>query len=163
MSTPGPEAIPDRRETWAQADFEGRARCVISVNGGHALIADEPADLAGGLGGENAGPTPLGYLVAAFAADIPVILARLAREMQISIDAMRARTTIVYNPRGIRGLPGYEPTPHEAISDIWRTTTAAPAALDQLKEQYARRCPVYNILRKSGCRMIDHWHITTSP
>lgn len=111
MSTPSPEAIPEQRETWAQADFEGRARCVISVNGGHTLIADEPADLAGGLGGENAGPTPLGYLAAAFAADIPVILERIAREMQVRIDAMRARTTIVYNPRGIRGLRAMSPHP----------------------------------------------------
>jgi hypothetical protein len=30
IRTPNPETIPERRETWAQADFEGRARCVIS-------------------------------------------------------------------------------------------------------------------------------------
>jgi hypothetical protein len=80
--------------------------------------------------------------------------------MQIEISTMRAKTTIVYNPRGIRGLPGYEPTPHEAVSDIWLTTSAGVEALDELKAQYERRCPVYNILRKSGCRMIDNWHIS---
>ncbi len=161
MTTPHPAAVPERRETWASADFEGRARCTITVKGGHTLIADEPADLAGGVGGDNAGPTPLGYLVAAFAADIPVVLERIAREMHLEIQAMRAKTTIVYNPRGIRGLPGYEPTPHEAISDIWLTTTATSEAIEQLKAQYAQRCPVYNILRKSGCRMIDNWYVDT--
>ena len=159
MTTPSLETIPERREAWAMADFEGRARCVITVKGGHTLITDEPADLAGGLGGDNAGPTPLGYLVAAFAADIPVVLERIAREMQMTISAMRAKTTIVYNPRGIRGLPGYEPTPHEAVSDIWLTTRADAEALAALQAQYEQRCPVYNILRKSGCRMIDNWHI----
>jgi uncharacterized OsmC-like protein len=160
MTTPDPATIPERREAWAVADFEGRARCAITVKGGHTLVTDEPTDLAGGLGGDNAGPTPLGYLVAAFAADIPVVLERIGREMQIEISTMRAKTTIVYNPRGIRGLPGYEPTPHEAVSDIWLTTSAGVEALDELKAQYERRCPVYNILRKSGCRMIDNWHIS---
>lgn len=159
MSTPDPASIPERREAWAEADFEGRARCAITVKGGHTLIADEPADLPGGLGGDNAGPTPLGYLVAAFAADIPVVLERIAREMQIVIDAMRAKATIVYNPRGIRGLTGYEATPYEAVSDIWLTTSVGTEALRELRTQYERRCPVYNILRKSGCQMIDNWHI----
>ena len=76
--------------------------------------------------------------------------------MSLAILAMRAKTTIIYNPRGIRGLPGYEPTPHEAISDIWLTTTAASEAIEQLKAQYTQHCPVYNILRKSGCRMIGN-------
>lgn len=151
--------LPDRREIWAEAVFEGRARCAVEVKGGHSLISDEPAGLAGGLGGENAGPTPLGLVAAGFAADIPVIIARIADEMGIEIAEMSARASIVFDPRGIKGLEGFEPTPFEAVSDIHLTCTAGDAEIEALKAAYIRRCPVYNILRNSGCRMIDNWSV----
>ena len=49
----------------ARADAHREAR----LRRGHVLVSDEPAGFAGGAGGENAGPTPTGFLVAAFAAE----------------------------------------------------------------------------------------------
>ena len=74
------EDYPEIRENWAEAVFEGRARCAVTIKSGHTLISDEAPGFAGGAGGTNAGPTPSGLLVAAFAADIPVMLARVHGE-----------------------------------------------------------------------------------
>ncbi|MPY76057.1 MAG: hypothetical protein GEU87_17575 [Alphaproteobacteria bacterium] len=151
--------IPERRENWAEAEFKSGAKIVITLKSGHVLVSDEPAGFAGGAGGENAGPTPTGFLVAAFAADIPVILQRIAREQAISLQSIGARVSIVWNPRGIAGLDGVEPTPFEAVSDIRIRTNASDSEIDALKIAYERRCPLYNLLRKSGCRMIENWRV----
>ena len=157
------DEIPERRENWAEAEFKGGARSVITLKSGHVLVSDDPAGFAGGAGGENAGPTPTGFLVAAFAADIPVILQRIAREQAISLQSIGVRVSIAWNPRGIAGLDGVEPTPFEAVSDIRIRTNASDSEIDALKIAYERRCPLYNLLRKSGCRMIENWRVEKAP
>lgn len=157
------DEIPERRENWAEAEFKSGAKSVITLKSGHVLVSDEPAGFAGGAGGENAGPTPTGFLVAAFAADVPVILQRIAREKAIDLHSIGVRVSIAWNPRGIAGLDGVEPTPFEAVSDIRIRTNASDSEIDALKIAYERRCPLYNLLRKSGCRMIENWRVEKAP
>ena len=158
-----PDDIPARRENWAEAEFKGGAKSVITLKSGHVLVSDEPAGFAGGAGGENAGPTPTGFLVAAFAADIPVILQRIARERAIALHSIRAKVSIAWNPRGIAGLEDVESTPYEAASDIAIVTNASDSEIGALKAAYERRCPIYNLLRKGGCRMVENWRVEKAP
>lgn len=152
--------IPSRRENWATAEFRGGAKSVIALKSGHVLVADEPPGFAGGSGGENAGPTPTGFLVAAFAADIPVVLQRIARERGLDLRDISVRVTIAWNPRVIAEIEDGSPTPFEAVSDIALRTDADAAAVAALKASYLKRCPLYNLLHRSGCRMIENWSIT---
>ena len=150
--------IPERRENWAQAEFIGGAKSVITLRSGHVLVTDEPAGFAGGAGGDNAGPTPTGFLVAAFAADIPTMLNRIARELEVEIHSVRARVQIAWNPRAIAGIaPGVEPIPYEAVTDIWIALSDS-SVLEKMRSEYERRCPLYNLFRKAGCRMVERWH-----
>lgn len=126
------------------------------------LVADEPAGFAGGTGGENTGPTPTGFLVAAFAADIAAVLNRIARELGIEIVFLRARVQIAWNPRAIAGAPGLDPVPFEAVSDISLDVTGDMAAVERMKQAYSQRCPLYNLFRKAGCRMVDNWHLRSA-
>lgn len=159
MTAPSFDHLPARRENWAEAEFKGKAKSVITLRDGHVMIADEPPGFVGGFGGENAGPTPTGYLAAAFAADIPAMLNRIARELGFEIAALRARVQFAWNPRGIAGAEGIAPTPFEAISDIWLTAAADAAAIDRMKSAYEQRCPLHNLFSKAGCRMQDNWHV----
>ena len=150
--------IPERRENWAVAEFAGGAKSVLTLRSGHVLVADEPAGFPGGAGGENVGPTPTGFLVAAFAADIPAMLNRIARELGVEIKSLRARVQIAWNPRAIAGIaPGVEPVPYEAVTDIWISLSDA-TALETMRSAYEQRCPLYNLFRKAGCNMIERWH-----
>jgi hypothetical protein len=149
--------IPNRRENWAEAAFQGGAKSIVTLRSGHVLVADEPPGFAGGTGGENAGPTPTGYLCAAFAADIPSMLNRIAREMNIEIVSLRARVQIAWNPRMIAGLEPGDPIPQEAVTDIWISTRGGAA--ESMKAAYEKRCPLHNLFRKAGCRMVDNWHV----
>ncbi len=151
--------IPERRENWAEAVSQGGAKCVITTRSGHVLVSDEPPGFAGGTGGENVGPTPTGLLATAFAADIPVIVRRIARELAIELAGVRARVTIAWNPRGIAGTANISPAPYEAVSEIWLDTNASTAVLAQLQAAYEKRCPLRALFSNSGCRMVDRWHI----
>lgn len=152
-------SIPERRENWAEAVSHGGAKCVIATRSGHVLVSDEPPGFAGGAGGENTGPTPTGLLAAAFAADIPVIVQRIARELAVDLSGVRARVTIAWNPRGIAGEPDVNPAPYEAVSEIWLKTSADAAVLARLQAGYESRCPLRALFRNSGCRMAERWHI----
>src|SRR6188508_1677841 len=125
--------IPERRENWAEAQLVGGAKSIITVKSGHVLVADESPGFAGGLGGENTGPTPTGFLVSALAADIPSMLNRLAREEGVEIKSLRARVQIAWNPRGIAGAEGIEPTPFEALSDIWLESSGDAATIERMR------------------------------
>ena len=150
--------IPERRENWAQAEFIGGAKSVITLRSGHVLVTDEPAGFAGGAGGENAGPTPTGFLVAAFAADIPTMLNRIARELEVEIHSVRARVQIAWNSRAIAGIaPGVELIPYEAVTDIWIALSDS-SVLEKMRGEYERRCPLYNLFRKAGSEMVERWH-----
>jgi hypothetical protein len=153
------DEIPARRENWAEAVSQDGARCVISTRSGHVLVSDEPPGFVGGAGGTNTGPTPTGLLAAAFAADIPVIVRRIAGELAIDVEAIRARVTIAWNPRGIAGAAGISPAPFEAVSEIWLRTGADRPAMARLQAAYESRCPLYALFRNSGCRMTDRWHV----
>jgi len=159
MASANFDHIPERRENWAEAEFKGKAKSVITVRDDHVLISDEPAGFVGGFGGENAGPTPTGYLATAFAADIPAMLNRIARELGFEIIALRARVQFAWNPRGIAGAEGIAPTPFEAVSDIYQVINPDEATIDKMKSDYERRCPLYNLFKKAGCRMVENWHV----
>lgn len=156
MPTPF-QGIPERRENWAEATLQGGAKCHIVTRSGHVLVSDEPPHFPGGAGGENAGPTPTGLLASAFAADIPVVLQRIARELGLRISSVRAKVTIAWNPRGVAGADGVCPAPQEARSEIWLQADQQHL-VNQLRDAYERRCPIYNLFRQSGCRMTDEWH-----
>lgn len=156
------EDYPEIRENWAEATFEGGARCTVIVKSGHTLVSDEAPGFAGGAGGSNAGPTPSGLLVAAFAADIPVMIHRVATEIGLAITSMRAKVSIEYSPRGIAGFAGYTPNMLNAVSDIWVSTVGPDELVEEMKDQYLRRCPLHALFKNSGCSMIENWHIDRS-
>ena len=44
MSSLGFDHIPERRENWAEAEFKGGAKSVVTLRDGHVMIADEPPE-----------------------------------------------------------------------------------------------------------------------
>jgi len=147
--------LPETTENWAEADFKGHAKSVVTVKGGHTLVVDEPKR----LGGTDEGPSPTGYLVSSLAGCTAVILERCAKDAGLEIGSLKVKSTITYSPRGIAGQEGYRSNPSEATSEIWLQIEADPARVEKLKADYARRCPIYNLFQASGCKMTDIWHV----
>ena len=150
-----PKELPETTENWAEADFKGHAKSVVTVKGGHTMVVDEPRR----LGGSDEGPSPTGYLVTSLAGCTAVILERCAKEAKLEIGSLKVKSTIVYSPRGIAGQEGYRSNPSEARSEIWLEVEASDEQVEALKADYFRRCPVYNLFRASGCAMKDVWRV----
>ena len=68
--------------------------------------------------------------MAAFAADVPVMLARIANELDLTIAALRARVAIEFSPRGIAGFADTSRR-RSAVTDVWITTDAPGAIGDE--------------------------------
>jgi len=147
--------LPEATENWAEADFKGHAKSVVTVKGGHTMIVDEPKR----LGGSGAGPSPTGYLVTSLAGCTAVILERCAKDAKLEIESLRVKSTIVYSPRGIAGLEGCKSNPSEAVTEVWLRIPATVGQIEALKVNYLERCPVYNLFKASGCKMTDSWHV----
>lgn len=150
-----PKELPEKTDNWAEADFQGHAKSVVTVKSGHSLIVDEPKR----LGGSDEGPSPTGYLVASLAGCTAVIVERVAKDMKLEIESMRVKSTIVYSPRGIAGQEGYPSHPTEAASEVWLRIDADAEQVEALKADYFRRCPIYNLFKGAGCKMEDTWHV----
>ncbi|MEE9273791.1 MAG: OsmC family protein [bacterium] len=150
-----PKELPETTDNWAEADFKGHAKSIVTTKSGHTIIIDEPQR----LGGSNEGPSPTGYLVASLAGCTAVILERCAKDAKLEIDSLRIKSNIVYSPRGIAGQEGYQAHPTEAHSDVWLEIKASDEQIEALKADYFRRCPVHGLFRASGCKMVDNWHI----
>lgn len=148
-----PKELPEKTENWAEADFKGHAKSIVTVKGGHTMVVDEPKR----LGGSDEGPSPTGYLVTSLAGCTAVILERCAKEAKLDIGSLKVKSTIIYSPRGIAGEEGYDSNPSEAHSEIWLDIDADDAQMEALKADYFRRCPVYNLFKASGCTMRDTW------
>lgn len=110
-------------------------------------------------GGTNSGPAPIEYLMGGFAGCIIVILNLVAKEMQFRFDDLRARAMASIDPRAILGREGFEHF-HWMRLEVWLTTAESAERIEQLKELVHRRCPVHNLMRKSGTPLEERWTIS---
>lgn len=147
--------LPETTDNWAEADFKGHAKSIVTVKGGHTMIVDEPKR----LGGSDEGASPIGYLVTSLVGCTAVILERVMKDAKLEFESLKVKSTIVYSPRGIAGQEGYKSNPSEAVTDVWLKTSATPEQVEAAKADYMKRCPVYNLFAASGCKMTDNWHV----
>ena len=150
-----PKELPEITSNWAEADWKGHQKSVVTTKSGHTVIVDEPR----ALGGSDEGPSPMGYLFTSLAGCTSVIIERVAKDLGIQIDSMKVRAEGFYSPRAIAGEEGYESGPTEVRSDITLKTSASDEEIENLKKEYFKRCPVFNLFRKSNAKMIDNWVI----
>lgn len=150
-----PKEIPETTENWAEADFKGRSKSVMTLMRGYTLVMDEPKH----LGGSGEAPSPMDYLVNSLAGCTAVILERCAKDAKLEIASLKVKSTIVYSPRGIAGQEGYQSNPSEAHSEIWMEIDADDEQIEALKAAYFRRCPVFNLFKAAGCAMRDTWRV----
>ena len=68
-----PKELPEITSNWAEADWKGHQKSVVTTKSGHTVIVDEPR----ALGGSDEGPSPMGYLFTSLAGCTTVIIARV--------------------------------------------------------------------------------------
>lgn len=143
-----PVAVSRARGEWV-SDALSRVR----VRHFDPLIVDEPAAEGGG----DTGPRPTEYLMVAYAGCTAVIAERVAREMAFSYDALQTDLRGALDPRGIEGQPEHDPHIHTVTGWVRVTTREPDERLQRLAGEVERRCPLYQMLVRSGTRVEVNW------
>ncbi len=151
MATTQPDHI---RIMSASGRSRGAARTEIDMRG-LALTIDEPPE----RGGENAGPTPPETLLAALIGCTSRISHKIAEANGIEIHEMSVDVDATFDRRGVN-LEREIDIPFTAIElrvDV--STGADTAAIDALRADLARFCPISKILRQSGTIITETWTV----
>jgi uncharacterized OsmC-like protein len=121
----------------------------------HTLICDEPV----ARGGTDQGAAPVEVLIAALAGCTNVILNRVAEMQGARIEGLSIEARAELDTRGIReGLDLALPIPRvELTLDL--ATDARGEALDSLKTELHKRCPVSRVLREAGVDIVEDWRV----
>ena len=136
------------------AESETHARALITSRDLVSII-DEPLAREG----TNQGFTPTETVLSSLMGCTNVVGHRLAHRMGIVLDHMHIALVCQLDRRGA-ALETEVAVPFVEIHmDVHVKTTASPAQIETLKIELAKFCPIAVMLKASGTRMTETWHI----
>jgi uncharacterized OsmC-like protein len=158
-----------------------KSKCVSTV-GDREVISDTPVD----MGGNDDGPQPVEYLLAALVGCKTATATFVARHMRprlslqsvdFEVEASRDQRGSLYLPMGkhTHARPAkpfsmnmdVEVPPVSRLQSIsgtaWVTTSASQEQVDLLAAEVERRCPVANMVMLSGCKLDIQWIKVSTP
>lgn len=115
---------------------------------GHNIVVDEPPS----LGGDNSGPNPMEYLLAAFSGCVTVMVSIIAKELELEQHGVRwTRLEGGLDLRGLAGEQGAKPYLQTLHGEIQVITPEAQDSekFRSLQEKVGSRCPVLTMFRHS--------------
>jgi uncharacterized OsmC-like protein len=130
------------------------ARTDVSVRDVKTTI-DEPKE----RGGTNQGLTPTETLMASLIACTNVITHKVAEKNGVDIDSMKVRVEAQFDRRGVT-LAEEVAVPFPSITlHIDLVTGADAAAVEKVKRDLHKFCPVSKVLRACGTEVKEEWNV----
>ena len=130
------------------------ARTDINVRGMAVTIDEPPA-----RGGNNDGPTPPETLLAALVGCTSRISHKIAAKIGVDIQDMSVDLEASFDRRGVN-LENEVDIPIIAITlNIDMTTDAPDAAVETIKSDLRKFCPIAKIIRASGTEITEIWTV----
>lgn len=130
------------------------ARTDISVRD-LVMSIDEPL----ARGGTNAGPSPTETMVAALVGCTNVITQRVAEKAGIEIQDMAVKADAQFDRRGVTMAEEISVPFPEIVLTVDVTTDADEAAMETVKTDLQKYCPVSRVFTEAGTKVITHWNI----
>lgn len=125
----------------------------VQVRNLSPVLIDEPRQ----MGGEDAGPNPMEYVLAAFSGCLTVMITQVTHEMGFQLGDLQTTITGTLDPRGMMGTPGVRREFQQVIADVQLQTEEPKERVQQLREQVEARCPVHNLLKDAGVVLSGEW------
>lgn len=130
------------------------ARTDVSVRDLIVTI-DEPPE----RGGTNAGPAPTEAMIAALIGCTNVITHRVASKAGVEIEDMAVKAEAQFDRRGVSLTEEVALPFPEIVLTIDLTTSAGEAAIEVVKADLRKYCPVNKIFSEAGTNVITNWNI----
>ncbi|MCT4778042.1 MULTISPECIES: OsmC family protein [Exiguobacterium] len=135
---------------------EGEATSVkttVHVRDLEPFVVDEPER----LGGTDAGPNPLEYLLGSLSACTTIMIAYVAQDQDFSYDGVTFVTEGTLDPRGFQGVEGVR-TYFEAVHvKIVLDTIESDERIAALQKGVEARCPITNLMHAADVDLTATW------
>lgn len=136
-----------------RGEWAGGVRTDVKIRSFDPIVIDEPAM----LGGSDAGPNPVEYVLAALAGCASVMLAVVAREKGMTYEEARFDLVGTLDVRGLEGVEGVCPFFSVVKGTIKVKTDASDELFQSVVTDIERRCPVYTMMKAAGVKMAICW------
>ena len=110
-------------------------------------------------GGTNLGPAPTETLLAALIGCTNVITHKIAAKNGVRIDALSVDVEAAFDRRGVTLVEEVAVPFPDITMRIDVTTDAEESAIETLKSDLAKFCPVSKVIRQSGTNLNEVWTI----
>lgn len=120
-----------------------------------ALTIDEPTE----RGGTNTGPAPTETLLAALIGCTNTITHKIAAKQGIEIAAMTVDVEATFDRRGVTLVEEIDVPFREVKLLVKLTTDAEDTAIETLKSDLAKFCPVSKVIRQAGTPITEVWTV----
>jgi uncharacterized OsmC-like protein len=129
------------------------AATVVYVRDFEPVISDEPPS----RGGNNAGPSPLEYMLVALCACINISTARMAQKIRFTYHDLESFAEGDLDTRGRKGEVDVPVHYHSVRVKICIKTEESDERLQRLAELVARYCPVDSFYRAAVANYHVNW------
>lgn len=140
-------------EVAAQSEWQSGLQTHSQIRDFNTVVMDEPK----ALGGANAGPNPLEYLVASLNGCKGVMIPLIAKELGFEFSELSFDTQGVVDLRGLMGEPGVSTHFQRLTFHVTIKTNESEERLQALQTAVSTRCPVYNLLRDAKVELDTQW------
>ena len=110
-------------------------------------------------GGTNMGPAPTETLLAALIGCTNVIVHKIAAKNGVRIDALTVDVEAAFDRRGVTLVEEVAVPFPDITMRVEVTTDAEESAIETLKSDLAKFCPVSKVIRLSGSKLNEIWTI----
>lgn len=142
----------------ATADLEMTGECVShSRTDCQARDVVQSTDEPAARGGTNLGLTPTETLWASLLGCTNVIGHRVAERHGMSFKNMELKVEYVFDRRGAALVEEVEVPFPDATLYISVTSDADPELIKKVQTDLDRACPIFNVIKKSGCNLKSEW------
>ena len=117
---------------------------------------DEPIE----RGGTNMGLSPVETLIAGLIGCTNVISHKIAEKNGVKFDAMTIDADVTFDRGGTRLVEDVRVPFPEITLTVNVTTAADDAAIETIKTDLAKFCPLAKVLREAGTNIIEIWNVT---
>jgi uncharacterized OsmC-like protein len=120
------------------------------------MTIDEPVE----RGGTNLGPSPTETLVASLLGCTNVIGHKCAERNGVPIERMAIRVEMQFDRRGVTMQEEVDVPFTSGTMFVDLVTTAPDEAVEAMKRDLQRYCPVSKVIRAGGTRLEEVWTVT---
>lgn len=141
--------------TSAAGTWTGGMQTEIRMRDFPAVVMDEPR----ALGGADAGPNPMEYVMAALDGCTSVMISLIANEMKFDLRGFEISADGRLDLRGLMGTAPVSPHFHEVRQVVRLRTSEPPERVAALREEVLRRCPAYNLIKDARVPLTSDWTV----